>query len=64
MIEPKWVEKHERHEESGIRYVLSRADYYDLKIPEPAVRMWLEGKLNHRFTFATDEKQHLPPNTP
>ena len=55
MVDPKWVEKHERHEESAVRYILSPADYDDLNIPEPAVRMWLEGGLKDFVRFAKDE---------
>ncbi|GJM48290.1 oxidoreductase [Weissella soli] len=56
MIEPKWVEKHARHEESAVRYIVSPADYDDLKIPEPTVKMWIEGALSHFVRFAKDEK--------
>ncbi|MSD83902.1 NADH-dependent flavin oxidoreductase [Lactobacillus curvatus] len=56
IIEPKWVEKHAAGEESAVRYVLSPTDYETLRIPEPAVRMWLEGALKEFVRFAKDEK--------
>lgn len=56
IIEPKWVEKHAAGEESAVRYVISPTDYEMLQIPEPAVRMWLEGALKDFVRFARDEK--------
>jgi len=56
IIEPKWVEKHANGEESAVRYMLSPTDYEELQIPEPAVRMWIEGALKQFVRFAKDEK--------
>ncbi len=55
IIEPKWVEKHANNEESSVSYVLSPTDYEALQIPEPAIRMWIEGALKQFVRFAKNE---------
>ncbi|WP_349535574.1 hypothetical protein [Leuconostoc citreum] len=55
IIEPKWVEKHANNEESSVSYILSPTDYESLQIPEPAIRMWIEGALKQFVRFAKNE---------